>query len=139
MKVCCFDSLPEEAAAIRRSVFMEEQGFTVEFDAMDETATHLVLFEEEKAIAACRIYRSGAPGSYGIGRLAVLAEYRGKGYGEALIREAERVIREEGGRRVWLSAQTQVKEFYRRLGYKQVGGEYLDEHRQHVRLQKELA
>ena len=33
-----------DARAIRQSVFVEEQGFEYEFDDIDETALHLVLY-----------------------------------------------------------------------------------------------
>ena len=41
------DALPEDAAAIRRAVFVEEQGFRAEeeFDANDAVARHIVLVE----------------------------------------------------------------------------------------------
>lgn len=35
-----------DARAIRQSVFVEEQGFEYEFDDIDETALHLVLYDE---------------------------------------------------------------------------------------------
>ena len=37
------DGLPPQAAAIRRAVFMDEQGFRDEFDEIDPRASHLVL------------------------------------------------------------------------------------------------
>lgn len=38
VQVKIYNNLPAEAAAIRKSVFMEEQGFTNEFDDIDKTA-----------------------------------------------------------------------------------------------------
>ena len=35
-----------DARVIRQSVFVEEQGFEYEFDDIDETALHLVLYDE---------------------------------------------------------------------------------------------
>ncbi|WP_329887796.1 hypothetical protein [Pseudoramibacter faecis] len=34
--------LPPDARTIRQTVFVDEQGFYDEFDALDKTATHLV-------------------------------------------------------------------------------------------------
>ena len=38
-----YDALPPEAAAIRQAVFVEEQGFQEEFDAIDRHALHTFL------------------------------------------------------------------------------------------------
>ena len=37
--------LPEEAKKIRLEVFVKEQGFEEEFDSVDDTAAHIVLFD----------------------------------------------------------------------------------------------
>ena len=39
-----------EAKQIRQTVFVEEQGFHNEFDAMDAEAWHVVLWKDEHAI-----------------------------------------------------------------------------------------
>ena len=39
-----YHSLPEDAALIRQKIFMEEQGFVDEFDAIDPQADHIVLY-----------------------------------------------------------------------------------------------
>lgn len=39
--------LPEDAAYIRKRVFVEEQGFSDEFDDTDTIAAHIVLYNEE--------------------------------------------------------------------------------------------
>ena len=45
-----YDALPPEAAAIRQAVFVEEQGFQEEFDAIDRHALHLLLFADRKSV-----------------------------------------------------------------------------------------
>ena len=51
MEIKSYDCLPGEAAAIRRKVFMDEQGFVSEFDGTDDAAHHLVLFDGPRAVA----------------------------------------------------------------------------------------
>ena len=41
MEIKFYNALPEEAAAIRTEVFIEEQGFKNELDDMDSCAEHL--------------------------------------------------------------------------------------------------
>ena len=45
MEVKIYNNLPDEAKEIRLEVFVKEQGFEEEFDDIDETAAHIVLFD----------------------------------------------------------------------------------------------
>jgi predicted GNAT family N-acyltransferase len=61
-----------------------------------------------------------------IGRMAVLADWRGKGVGRALL---ERLLEEAAGlgmRRLALHAQTQAAGFYRRFGFVEEGPEFME-------------
>ena len=80
----CFDGLPDEARAIRQKVFVEEQGFMDEFDDADASARHLVALDDGKPVGTCRFFHM-ADGAYIIGRIAVVAECRGKGIGAFLV------------------------------------------------------
>lgn len=52
-----YEDLPEDAARIRTEVFIEEQGFSGEFDEIDRTAAvHLVLYEKGIPAGVCRIF-----------------------------------------------------------------------------------
>lgn len=137
MRFEMYVSLPEAAQALRQEVFMGEQGFSYEFDETDNTALHLVLFDGEEAIACCRMFPDG-PDSWHIGRVAVKKDRRGQHLGAAIMEEAEAALSLRGAKRVALSAQSQAAGFYRKLGYVQVGGEYLDEHCPHVDMEKLL-
>ena len=64
------DGLPPQAAAIRRAVFMDEQGFRDEFDEIDPRASHLVLCDREVPIATGRFYRAPGCDTYLVGRIA---------------------------------------------------------------------
>lgn len=68
-----------DARVIRQSVFVEEQGFEYEFDDIDETALHLVLYDEnDNPCATGRLFFDGC---MKIGRIAVMKEYRGQSLG----------------------------------------------------------
>lgn len=45
METKIYNQLPDEAKEIRLEVFVKEQGFEEEFDDIDETAAHIVLFD----------------------------------------------------------------------------------------------
>ena len=63
--------LSQDARIIRQEVFVEEQGFHHEFDETDQTAWHLVLYENGHAAGCCRLFTSDNPDVYILGRLAV--------------------------------------------------------------------
>ena len=67
-----FNYLPLEAKNIRETVFVNEQGFNYEFDDIDDIATHLVLYTDDKAAATCRFFIDKVKDTYLIGRIAVL-------------------------------------------------------------------
>ena len=59
-KVFVYEEFPDCAKEIRETVFVNEQGFHNEFDEIDNTAAHLVLFDEnEVPIATCRVFWEG--------------------------------------------------------------------------------
>ena len=137
MKTQIFTYLPEEAKEIRKKVFVDEQGFTVEFDDKDEIAVHLVIFDENGTPSAtCRIFKDSNQGCYVLGRLAVIKEYRGKKLGSYLISEAERYVKETSGNCIVLLAQQRVADFYKKAGFKEFGGVEYDEGCPHIRMKK---
>lgn len=137
MEFKVYDTLPEEAVKIREDVFILEQGFKNELDETDKIARHILLFVDNVPAAVCRIFTDDGK-SWHIGRVAVVKEQRGKGLGKAIMAHAEDEIKRLGGTRAELSGQTRVADFYRGLGYTQVGEEYLDEYCPHVFFYKEL-
>jgi predicted GNAT family N-acyltransferase len=110
-----------DALAIRFLVFVEEQGFPPEdeideHDRDDPAARHALVREGVAAVAAGRFYDAGS-GTAQIGRLAVLAQLRGRGIGAALLGELVGAARRGGFARARLLAQLHAREFYRRAGF----------------------
>lgn len=133
MKTIIYHGLPDAAKQVRQKVFVEEQGFCNEFDDLDETAAHIVMFDEDEIpVATCRIFWDTKKGMYILGRLAVLKEYRGKNIGAAMLGETETYIRENGGKCVALHAQCRVSAFYQKLGFTEFGDIEEDEGCPHV-------
>ncbi|MCL2595231.1 MAG: GNAT family N-acetyltransferase [Promicromonosporaceae bacterium] len=128
----------DEAYAVRVQVFVIEQQVPpeLELDEQDSspTTTHVLARDPATgaAIAAARLLSAPAtPGIVHIGRVAVLAEYRGRGVGASLMTALEQIAQAnhatpEGTVTVELSAQTQAIGFYERCGYEVHGPTYLD-------------
>ncbi len=115
--ICKYHAVPAEAMEIRQTVFVEEQGFCDEFDDTDGVATHFVLFLREIPVATCRVFRGTGDKDYLLGRLAVVKEYRGYGFGMRMLAEAECFVRSVGGNSLWLHSQSQAAPFYQKAGF----------------------
>ena len=129
--------LPDAARKIREKVFVEEQGFAEEFDSMDKTALHMVVYDGDRAAATCRFYEAAA-GEYVLGRIAVLPEYRGRHIGADMIAAAEDEVRGTGGKIMRIHAQTRVRAFYEKQGYSAYGDVDFEENRGHIWMKKIL-
>jgi len=133
-----FHELHKDAEWIRNTVFIEEQGFPEEVDAMDAAATHIVLYQDNHPIAVCRFFWNEEKNAYIVGRLAVIKERRGQNWGAAMLREAERQIRELHGKKVVIDAQVHARKFYEKQNYQAVGEAFLEEGKPHIRMEKAL-
>ena len=136
MEIRIYDSLPEDARTIRIKVFVEEQGFKVEFDSVDDSATHIVAYDGATPVATCRFFIKD--GSYLLGRIAVLKEYRGKHVGAFIMQEAQVRIAALGGKRILIHAQRQARDFYVKQGYTDSGKTDYEEGCPHVWLYKDI-
>jgi predicted GNAT family N-acyltransferase len=138
IQILITDYLSEDAKRIREEVFIQEQKFTLEFDEIDEYAKCVVLYVDGVAVACCRYFQEGEDGDYIVGRIAVRREYSGRHFGELILREVETRIKKAGGRKISISAQFRVKEFYSKLGFVESGNLYYDEYCEHIHMEKEI-
>lgn len=119
-----WNELGGPARQVRESVFVEEQKVPreIEMDEHDAVSRHVIASDADGgAIGTGRLLADGH-----IGRMAVLAGWRGKGVGRALL---ERLIEEAAGqglRHLALHAQTHACGFYRRFGFVEEGPEFME-------------
>ncbi|MBC8559006.1 GNAT family N-acetyltransferase [Fumia xinanensis] len=131
------DKAVNDAFSIRKEVFIEEQGFQGEFDSIDDNCWHLICYENSSAVACARLFTEG-DGVWHAGRIAVRKAYRGTGMGSQIMEVLETKVRELGGKKIVISAQCRVAEFYVKQGYQKTANEYLDEYCPHVEMFKLL-
>lgn len=111
------------AKKVRTAVFVKEQGIAPEdeWDADDATALHAVLFDVDgQALGNARLLQPSTHEAK-VGRMAVLKEARGRGYGARLLQTLLLEARRRGHREVHLSAQRTAEQFYRAHGFAAVG------------------
>ena len=114
----------EALSAVRISVFVHEQHVPeeLEWDGIDGDCLHVIAETADGAgIGTGRLLPSNH-----IGRMAVLAPWRGRGVGRMLLAELMAAAAERGDTLVELSAQTHAIGFYRRNGFEIVSEEYMD-------------
>lgn len=109
------------AYAIRRRVFIEEQGIdpNLERDIDDLSALHVLALDGAQAVGCGRMVLSHKGAK--IGRMAVLAESRGRGFGRLVLDYLVAAAHEAGAHRIYLHAQVPVEGFYLKCGFSPVG------------------
>ena len=121
-------------SAVRRTVFIEEQGVpeTMEWDAHDETAVHFLALSTDGAPIGCaRLLPDGH-----LGRMAVLPAWRKRGVGTALLAALSESARARGHLPLRLSAQTHAACFYGAAGFVSEGPEYMEAGIPHIAMVK---
>jgi ElaA protein len=126
------DSDYEKVKSIRTAVFTNEQGANAnqEFDTYDETATFVLLFDEGEAVATARVVVMEK--GYKIGRIAVLKQCRGKGYGAVVVRAVTENAFENGADIVYVDSQNYAVPFYQKIGFDVIGDELIDRGLPHI-------
>lgn len=117
----------EEVLAVRIRVFVEEQHGPAdeEPDRWDAHALHWIVRHAGRTLGTARVYQP-EPGVTKIGRVALLPEGRGRGWGEALMRALLAWCAREGRETVILDAQEYAVPFYERLGFRAEGEPFMD-------------
>lgn len=128
----------EQAWAIRRRVFIEEQDVPEEIE-MDEDDAHAfhALAMDGKAPVGCG--RMVAHDDFvKIGRMAVLRERRGEGIGRSILTFLMERARQQGFSRALLHAQLTAEGFYLKHGYVPEGEVFEEAGIPHRRMSREL-
>ncbi len=130
----------DKVKQVRQAVFIEEQGYSYEgeFDATDKTCYHLLGSNNGLPVCTARLFAQGE-GSYHIGRVAVLRQFRGTGIGHQMMSQLEEKARLLGGFEIILSAQADKTAFYEKAGFCPTGVLSEDEGQPHVEMRKDLA
>ena len=112
----------EKALAIRRKVFVEEQGVDPDLEYNHEKESHhYLLILAEKPIATAR-WRETDKGIK-LERFAVLPEFRNRGFGEIILSAVLKDVLASGSK-IYLHSQLKAVPFYERNGFFKVGEQF---------------
>lgn len=108
---------------IRTEVFVREQGVPedLEMDNLDATAEHFIAYDNGMPIGCARLIDGKK-----IGRMAVLASYRGQGVGWQILDHIKRYASQKRYTLLQLSAQCHAYNFYRLSEFKACSTPYED-------------
>ena len=130
----------EQAFAIRRAVFVEEQGVAeaLEFDGHDDRAYHLLALRNGAAAGTLRVRWLDEGRTAKIERVAVLPDARGSKIGRALLQAALALAGSAGARTASLHAQTTAQGFYGKFGFVAFGPEFMEDGIAHIAMRLRL-
>lgn len=122
--------------AVREPVFVVEQQVPIEeeWDDLDPQCRHVIARDAaNRPIGTGRLTPERK-----IGRMAVLAEWRGKGVGDALMEALMDEARALGWPEISLNSQTHAMPFYARHGFEAFGDEFMEAGIPHRKMRKAL-
>lgn len=126
-----------ECIEIRKEVFGGEQEFltAASEDSYDSSAIFVLAYEtdeegEKKSVGTGRLIFLGD--RYKIGRIAVRKEYRGKKYGDFIVRMLVDKAFTMGAKEVYVGAQKHAIPFYEKIGFVKLEEEYFEDDIYHL-------
>ena len=137
------DPLCEHVYDIRRRVFVEEQGYSLEneIDEYDKMSVYALVMDDDGTPSATGRLYIDSEDRFALGRICVLKEKRGRYMGDLVMRMLLYRAQELNCASVTLSSQLPVVSFYAKYGLKPVGDVYPDEgvpHRRMVASREEI-
>jgi predicted GNAT family N-acyltransferase len=126
---------------IRKEVFVEEQGFPLEFefdefDTLNALSEHILVYYNEKPVGTGRLRVVDGFGK--LERICILEPYRKFGLGKIILKTLEEIAKEQGITQVKLHGQTQAEGFYKKLGYRTSSDVFMEDGGPHLLMIKEL-
>lgn len=123
----------DEVFQLRHEVFVLEQQVdaTIERDARDKEATHIVATMNGEVVGCARLFwEDGAH----IGRFAVKKQHRNQGIGRSMFNYICDLAKERGCHQVWLNAQLVSYDFYIKVGLVPVGDIFYEANMAHIKM-----
>lgn len=126
----------EKVFAIRKIVFVDEQGCPPELEWENEDVSHHFLaLSDHQPCGACRWRKTDA--GYKLERFAVLKDFRGMGVGRALIATVLDDLPSDAAY-VYLNSQLDAMSLYAKFGFVAEGEQFEEAGIQHFKMVKKL-
>ncbi|KRM72449.1 GNAT family N-acetyltransferase [Lacticaseibacillus brantae] len=129
----------QDSLAIRRAVFVQEQGVpeNLEVDEDEAHAIYFVGYLDHQAVATARLLPDAD--GFHVQRVAVAKAFRKQHLGQALLAAMTDYARQQQAHHLSLNAQVSAVGFYQRLGYTLTAKpEFLDAGIKHRQMRRDL-
>jgi predicted GNAT family N-acyltransferase len=119
---------------IRNIVFVKEQNVpqTIEFDGLDKESVHFLVKLDSKMIGCARI--RSIDGKMKLERIAILKEYRNKGFGKRLMQYLISYCDARNATEIVIHAQYYLKKFYEGLEFNPRGEPFFEAGIKHIEM-----
>ncbi len=122
----------KQVLKIREIVFITGQNVPEEreLDGLDIVSKHVIVIFNGKPIGCARIRFIGREAK--LERIAVLGEYRGKGFGKRLVNYLINYCKKKKVKEIVLHSQYYIRDFYAECGFKPKGKTFMDAGIKHI-------
>lgn len=126
----------EKVFAIRKIVFVDEQGCPPELEWENEDVSHhFIALSDHQPCGACRWRKTD--NGYKLERFAVLKDFRGQGVGRALIATALDDLPDDADY-IYLNSQLDAMSLYAKFGFVAEGEQFEEAGIQHFKMVKKV-
>ena len=124
---------------IRNRVFVIGQNCPYDIEVVPEEekeAKHFLIYKKDTPVGTIR-YRQTGDREFKLERFAILEEYRNKGYGkEAFLYLVNKLEEDYNPCTIWFNAQYQLLDYYKKLGFVEVGDTFIEANIKHIKMIK---
>ena len=124
--------------SVRIKIFNKELGLANSdiFDDDDKKLEQFLIISDEKIVGTFRLRETSD--SYKIERMGILSEYRSKGFGKLTLEEIKAYSKKTDKLKIILDSIYDVRNFYAKSGFVQIGEVYSKVEIPHVKMYFEL-
>lgn len=124
----------EHVMKIRETVFVIGQNVPrdIEIDEFDKVAKHVIVNYKNIPIGCARI--RFVKGKAKLERIAILKEYRGKGFGKIIMNYLINYCKSKKVYGIYMNAQYYLKDYYKKFGFKPIGKTFMEAGIKHIKM-----
>ncbi len=130
----------DEVVKLRDDILRKPLGlaFTPEYLAAEYDMFHLACYTDKHELIGCLILAPQENNDIKMRQVAVHEDCQGKGIGQFMVADSERIAKEKGFTKMTLHARDTAVPFYLKLKYKKKGRAFKEVGIKHYKMEKEL-
>lgn len=131
-------SIYNDIITLRKEVFIEELGGSIDIEIFDEDKCHhLACYDKNICVATGRIIKLDDETAM-LQRIAVKKSHRKLGIGRDLISTLESICKEKGIKKIKIMGRLSSIDFYHKIGYTKEGEIFYRDNKPHIMIEKNI-